>query len=112
MIQLSLNLGDASMKEIKTLVELIKDELDGAEEYGKLSLMMRDTDATLSEVYAKLSKEELGHVMTLHGQVTRLIKEKNASGVETPPAMQAVWDWEHEKMINQEARIKAMLGIK
>lgn len=97
------------MKEIKTLVELIKDELGGAENYAKLSVMLRDTDQALSDTYAKIAKEELGHVNTLHGQVVRLIKAKNASGVETPPSMQAVWDWEHAQMIDQETRIKTML---
>lgn len=97
------------MKEIKTLVELIREELDGAENYAKLSAMFKDDDPTLSETYAKLSKDELGHVNSLHSQVARLIKMKKAEGVETPPAMQAVWDWEHEKMINQEAKIKALL---
>lgn len=97
------------MKEIKTLVELIKDELSGAEHYAKLSVMLRDTDRVLSDTYTKLAKEELVHVSTLHAQVVRLIKAKNAAGVETPPAMQAVWDWEHGQMIDQETRIKTML---
>lgn len=97
------------MKEIKTIVELIKDELGGAEHYAKLSLMNKDTDQALSEMYAKLAKDELGHVSTLHSQVVRLIKAKNAAGAETPPSMQAVWDWEHAQMIDQETRIKTML---
>lgn len=97
------------MKEIATIVELIKEELGGAENYAKLSIINKDTDATLSEVYAKLAKEELGHVNALHAQVVRLIKAKNAAGVETPRGMQEVWDWEHAQLIDQETRIKTML---
>ena len=44
----------------------------------------------------------------LHAQAERLIREYQDSGEETPPAMQAVYDWEHEKMMDNMARIKTM----
>lgn len=100
------------VRAIADLVELIKDELDGAERYAKLGVKAKDTDAQLSKVYSDLANEELKHVTSLHGQVARLIKEKNASGVETPAAMQMVWDWEHDKLVDHEARVKAMLTAK
>ena len=44
----------------------------------------------------------------LHAQAERLIKAYMDKGETPPPAMQAVWDWEHEKMIDTRARIKMM----
>lgn len=98
------------MKIIKHLVEDIEEELEGAEHYAKLAIQYKEDDRELADVYAKLANVELDHVNALHGQVVRIIKEyKATTGKETPAPMQAVWDWEHEKMVDASARIKAML---
>lgn len=100
------------MKVIKCLVEDIEEELEGAEHYAKLATKHKEDDRELADVYAKLANVELDHVNALHGQVVRIIKEyKAATGKETPAPMQAVWDWEHEKMVDTTARIKAMLDM-
>lgn len=99
------------MKLIKLLVEDIKDELAGAEHYAKLAVQYKDEDKVLAENYAKLADVELTHVNLLHAQVSRIIKEwKTTSGKETPAAMQAVWDWEHEQMIDKVTGIKVLLA--
>lgn len=100
------------MKKIKCLVEDIAEELEGAEHYAKLATQHKEDDRALADVYAKLAGVELDHVNALHGQVVRIIKEyKATSGKETPAPMQAVWDWEHEKMVDTTARIKTMLEM-
>lgn len=99
------------MKIIKHIVEDIREEMQGAEHYAKLATQYKDEDRTLSDNYAKMAEAELGHVNSLHDQAVRLIKEQKASGVETPASMQAVWDWEHGKMIDTVARIKTMLNM-
>lgn len=100
------------MKIIKNLVEDIKEELEGAEHYAKLATQYKDEDRALADVYAKLAGVELDHVDALHGQAVRLIKDyKATSGKETPAPMQAVWDWEHGKMVDTTARIKTMLEM-
>lgn len=97
------------MKQIKCLAKDIREELEGAEHYAKLSVQYKDTDKALADTYAKMSEAELGHVDQLHAQAVRLIKEQRAAGVEAPAAMQAVWDWEHEQQIDTVARIRALL---
>lgn len=99
------------MKIIKTIVGNICDELDGAEHYAKLATQYKDQDRSLADVYAKMADVKLGHVNTLHEQAVRLIKEQKAAGVETPPAMQAVWDYEHENQIDKVAKIKTLLSL-
>lgn len=99
------------MKIIKTLVEDIRDEMKSAEHYAKLALQYKQDDKVLAESYAKMAEAELGHVDALHVQAARLIKEQKAAGIQPPVSMQAVWDWEHEKMVDHVARIKMMLNM-
>ena len=100
------------MKLIKTIVEDIKEELEGAEHYAKLATQYKDEDKALAENYAKMAEAELGHVNALHAQVVRIIKDwKATNGKEVPAAMQAVWDWEHEQMIDKAAGIKMLLSM-
>ena len=100
------------MKIIKCLVEDINEELEGAEHYAKLATQHKDDDRELADVYAKLANVELDHVNALHGQVVRIIKEwKATSGQEPPAAMQAVFDWEHNKEIEKVKQIKILLDL-
>lgn len=99
------------MKIIKHIVEDIKDEMDGAEHYAKLAVQYKSEDRALADNYAKMAEAELGHVTSLHDQAVRLITQQKNSGVTTPPSMQAVWDWEHEKMVDTVARIKVILSM-
>lgn len=100
------------MKIIKKIVEDINEELESAEHYAKLAAQYKDEDRELADVYAKTAEVELGHVNTLHGQVVRIIKDwKAKSGEQTPPAMQAVYDWEHKKSIETVAQIKTLLDM-
>ncbi len=99
------------MKIIKQMVTDIRDEMEGAEHYAKLATQYKLDERVLADNYAKMAETELGHVNDLHAQAVRLIKEQRASGVTTPPSMQAVWDWEHELMVDTVARIKAMLAM-
>ena len=54
---------------------------------------------------------ELGHVDSLHKMGVRMIDKEKELGQQIPPAMQAVWDWEHEQMIDRVARIKSLLSM-
>lgn len=39
-----------------------------------------------------------------------MIHEHTAKGHEAPVAMQAVWNWEHERMVEETAHIKMLLN--
>lgn len=100
------------MKKIKCLVEDISEELESAERYAKFATEHKDDDRELADVYAKLANVELDHVNALHGQAVRIIKTWEAKSGEQPPAaMKAIFDWEHEKAVDTQARIKSMLDI-
>lgn len=99
------------MKKIKCLVENIGEEVEDAEKYAKEAMRMKTEDLELSKVYAELARQELGHADTLHNQAVRIIKAHKATGAETPASMQAIWEWEHEKIMDKTARIKLMLEM-
>ena len=96
------------MKIIQTIVEKIRDEIDDAEEYVKLAHTCKEEFPDLSDVFLTLSRQEVTHATMLHTQGERLIREYRDANGPAPPSMQAVYDWEHEKMIDAMARIKVM----
>lgn len=100
------------MKKIAEIVEFIHDETSGAEEYAKMATRYKMDDKALADSYAAMAAQELEHVDKLHAQVVRIIKEwKAASSQETPASISVIWDWEHGKIVDTVARIKAMLEI-
>ena len=99
------------MKAIKELVENINDELEDAEKYAKLAVHLKGEDTRLADTYARLAGEELNHSELLHGQAVRLIEAHRAAGNTAPPAMMAVWDWEHKKSVDHKMEIKALMEM-
>lgn len=99
------------MKEIKELVEHIHEEMEDAEDYIKLALHHKDSDTRLSDTYARLAQEEIGHADHLHGQAVRIIDAYKIAGHTPPAAMIAVWEWEHKKSIDHKAKVKSMLDM-
>ena len=96
------------MKIIKDIAKKIEEELHDAESYAKLATIYRPDYPEAADTFLAISRQEVSHVNMLHTQAERLIKDYRDSGKTVPPAMQAVWDWEHEKMIDTMSRIKMM----
>ena len=99
------------MKEIKWIAENIREELEDAEKYATAALKYKDTDWDLSQTLAGLAKQELTHSELLHNHAVKLIKEYREKNGPPPAAMAAVWDWEHEKMIEDTAHVKQLLEM-
>ena len=99
------------MKEIKHIVENIREELEGAEHYAKVAAKLKSDNPTDSSVYADMARQELGHVDALHKMAVRAIEKQRATGAMVPTSMQAVWDWEHEMMMDRVAHIKTLLSM-
>lgn len=98
------------MKEIKCLVKLMHEELCDAEKYARLYQKYKDDDRQLAEMFKVLSGQELEHMNMEHQQAVRLIRQFRDSGKEAPAEMMAIWDWEHEQMIEQEQDVRIMLS--
>ena len=98
------------MKEIKWLAEQIEEELEDAENYAWKAQHYRDADTELARTCAELSRQELKHSEMLHEQAARLIRAHRATGAEPPPAMLAVWEHEHDKMLKRTHKVKMLLS--
>ena len=40
-----------------------------------------------------------------------MIDQKERSGAEAPASMRAVWEWEHEKQIDEAADVRRLLDM-
>ena len=99
------------MKEIKYIVEDIREELKGAEHYAKIAAKLKAEHSSNASVYAEMARQELGHVDELHKMAVKAIERQRDEGVTPPAAMQAVWDWEHENMMEKTAKIRTLLAM-
>jgi len=96
------------MKVIKELAAMIRDELDGAEHYAKCAVKWKEEDSRLGDMFYNLARAELDHANMEHEQAVRLIKAEEGAPTE---AMLAVWNWEHELLLERTAKIKVLLDM-
>lgn len=99
------------MKEIKIIVGYIQDELKDAEKYAKQALYYKDVNKPASDMYAQLSREELVHMERLHDHAVKVINKWRDENGAPPAAMLAVWDWEHDKMLEHTAKVRHLLDM-
>ena len=96
------------MKIIKELSEMIEDELDGAEKYAKSALCYKTDHPALANVFYEISTQEMRHVNMLHEEVVKVIKSHRESHGDPPPAMAAIYEWEHNRQIEKTKEIKML----
>ena len=97
------------MKIIKELEEFIADELSGAYDYAKMAVKYKTENPDMARMFYEMANAELSHKDNLHKMIVSKIEEYKKQHGTPPVAMQAVYDWEHEKQIAETAEIKAML---
>jgi len=99
------------MTLIKRLCEMIDDELEGAENYAKAALELKDSHPDLARALYSLSQQEMEHMGILHNHVVNIINEYKKTKGEPPAAMMAVYDYVHEKQIDEAAEIKNLQAM-
>lgn len=97
------------MKIIAKLIDIITDELDGAEEYALTAMQEKSEHPKLAARLNELAGVELTHVRALHTEVERLISDYRTDKGEPPAEMLAVYRYEHDKAIKRFAQIKAAI---
>lgn len=96
------------MKIIKKLADFISDELEGAEDYIECALLKKEEYPQLAKVLYDMSMQEMHHVEMLHAEVVKMIEKHRQEKGEPPAAMLAVWDYIHEKQIEESKEIKML----
>ena len=96
------------MQIIKKLSEQIEEELDGAEEYIEDALKYREKHPELARTFYEISVQEMNHVNMLHAEAAKMIAAYRNEHGEPPAAMQAVYDYMHERHVSHAGEIKMM----
>lgn len=95
------------MTIIKSLSEMIAEEISDADRYISCALKHKDSNTPLAETFFRLSLEEMSHMQQLHDQAVRVIDDYRRAKGDPPPAMLAVYDYLHEKNIEAAGEVKA-----
>ena len=96
------------MKIIKKIAEYIEEELEGAENYAKAALLHKDDNPQLAKVLFEISTQEMRHVDMLHGEIVKMIEQYRREKGEPPAAMLAVWEYQHERHIEEAKEVKLL----
>lgn len=99
------------MKEIKLLMEHIEEELEDAYTYARLSVEYKPTDSGTSELFYKLSEEEMDHMRRLHKATERLIEGYRRQKGEPPEAMMAVYNHLHQRATCKAERVGVLQNM-
>ena len=99
------------MKIIKCLAEKIQEEIQDAEAYISLAMEWKAEEPEVAELFAELSKEEMGHADRLHKAVAELIRRYREQNGEPPAGMLALYNYLHEKQIADAMRVRVKQGI-
>ena len=89
---------------------MIADELEGAEEYAKCAVKHKDDNPALAKTFYDISTDEMRHVSLLHDEVVKLIETYRKEHGEPPAPMKAVYDYLHEKQIEEAAEVRNFLA--
>lgn len=99
------------MEIIKKLTEMISDEIEDADKYITCALKYKVDNPSLAETFYRISTEEMQHMSMLHDQVTRIITDYRNTKGEPPESMLAVYNYLHERHIDDASRVKAKQAL-
>ena len=99
------------MKLIEKLSDQIEEELCDAEKYIDCAMKMKGDYPELAATYAKLSNEEIAHMMMLHDQVVRLITEWRQKNGDPPEKMMGIYEYLHKKHMQKANEIKVKQAL-
>lgn len=93
------------MKIIEILSEHTEEELDDALAYIMLAHEYKEKYPMIAKTFYELSMQEMGHMEMLHNDVKDLIEKHRREHGEPPPAMLAVYEYLHKKILRKQTKL-------
>ena len=97
------------MKILKDLIEKANDTMEEVEWYAEKAHHLRAEHKALADTYIEIADTHIDIYNKLHKKIVMLIEEEKRKGTAVPPTMQAIWDYEHEKLVKEFAEAKFLV---
>lgn len=97
------------MKILKDLIKKADDTLEEIEWYAEKAHHLRAEHKALADTYIKIAEMHITVYTMLHEKMINFIEEEKKKGTQIPIAMQAIWDYEHEKLIKEFSEAKYLI---
>lgn len=97
------------MKILKDLIEKADDTLEEIELYAEKAMHLRTEHRALADCYIRIAEMHVNIYGMLHERMVALIDEEKRKGIEVPISMEAIWEYEHEKLIKEFAEAKFLI---
>lgn len=94
------------MKVIKKIEELMEEEIHDQKKYAKMAIEVKAEHPMLAQLFYNISVQEEGHASALHNEVVKIIEQYRKEHGAPPAAMQAVYDYLHERHMEKAAEAK------
>lgn len=96
------------MKILVDLIEKSKDTLEEIEWYAEKAHHFRVENKPLADTYIKVAEMHVTIFNMLHERMVELI-EMERKQITPPPAMLAIWNYEHERLMKEFAEAKYLI---
>lgn len=97
------------MKILKHLIQKADDTLEEVEWYAEKAHHHKADNRALADCYIRIAEIHIEIYRMLHERIVAAINEYRSKGNEAPPVMQAIWDYEHEKLVKEFSEAKSLI---
>ena len=99
------------MKIIRKISDRIEEEIKDAKTYTMLAMEVKDEFPEMARVLYTISMQEMEHMRMLHDGLVTLIAKWRSEHGEPPEKMMAVYEYMHEKQIEEAAEVKTLQSM-
>lgn len=97
------------MKILTDLIDKMEDTLEEIEFYATKAHHFKTEHKALADTYIKVASMHVNIYNMLHDRVVELIDEEKRKGVQPPPEMVAIWNYQHEKLVREFSEAKYLI---